>query len=435
MIVSKEFLKSKLYNDDGKAISARFTEKWISEIYPDFHSAILKDTEKFTELSYNQRVLIWVKDIIRDNTCKSCGSDLIKIYRGDWAEYCSRKCAQNDPEVKRKMVDNRTVSYEESIDKRNKTLEERYGPRKPKPKVTPKKSKPVDVVYSAPVLCDDIIKEQYIQNQTELFNFIKENSNSSVYVEWLSPLKRKISTESGLSIVLKSCYFDSDIIQERKRNDSTIYIWDDEWINNKTKVRNFILNKLNKTSRIGARKTKVVELSQDDYAKFLDTHHMQGSTTTKHRLGLIHNGEILSVMGFSNIQSNREKLLAYGENGYELTRFANKNVVGAFDKLLSHFLKNNVVGFISSFADLEIVSEVNNIYLSNGFTEAYRIKPDYKYFVPSENRRSHKFNFRKNRFAKMGFDIEGKTERDLAEEAGILRCFDLGKIQYIKILE
>jgi hypothetical protein len=205
-----------------------------------------------------------------------------------------------------------------------------------------------------------------------------------------------------------------------------VQIWEDEWKFNCGVVQQFIKNLLGVSEkRIGARSTKVVELTQSEYSKFLDANHMQGKATSKIRYGLVRGNMILAVMGFSKRPSNTEGV------GYMLDRFANTNVTGAFGKLLAKF-KAHYNTDIYSFADLQIVDRTNNIYLKNGFEEVKVLAPDYKYYHSSRTKvRKHKFGFRKANFKKMGFDIEGKTESQLAKEANIDRCYDSGKILYV----
>ena len=129
-------------------------------------------------------------------------------------------------------------------------------------------------------------------------------------------------------------------------------------------------------------------------------------------------------MGFKKIANNTVN------SGYELCRFANKNVVGGFSKLLKEFTRNFPNVDLYSFADLETVNPNNNVYIKNGFVEVSRIDTDYKYYNPRSKLREHKFGWRKSAFDKLGYDIVGKTEVDLALEAGLLKCWDSGKVVY-----
>lgn len=208
-----------------------------------------------------------------------------------------------------------------------------------------------------------------------------------------------------------------------------VQIWEDDWQNRQEVVKKFIRNLLIQNDRIGARKTQIVELTQPEFESFMNDNHMQGSTTVSVRLGLVYDGVVVSAMGFREIASNIK--LSREGIGYDLARFANTNVTGAFAKLFGHFLKMKNPDFVSSFGDLEIIDKRKNVYLTNGFVAVKTLEPDYRYFDYRTKKREHKFGFRKDKFAKLGYDIDGKTERQLAIEHKLLRCYDSGKVQYM----
>lgn len=213
-----------------------------------------------------------------------------------------------------------------------------------------------------------------------------------------------------------------------------IQIWEDDYLNHRERVLKTLSYKLGVIkSNINARDCLIVNLDKNTYDEFLDKNHMQGANgLNSFRLGLNHPSlGLVAVMGFKKKPSNVNK---YGNGSiYELTRFATNGVRGAFSKLLTNFKKLHQPDAIYSFADLEIVDANNNVYIKNGFIELDRIPPDYSYLTKTDIR-VHKFNFRKEYFKKLGLEIEGKTEYQLADEAGIRRCWDSGKICYVLFL-
>jgi hypothetical protein len=210
-----------------------------------------------------------------------------------------------------------------------------------------------------------------------------------------------------------------------------IQIWEDDWLYRQDKIKRFLSNALGyNISRIGARKTTVAEISPEEFERFMIENHMQGSVKAKYRIGLFKDGQLLSAMGFREIPSN---ITQYSTGrGIDLIRFANTNVTGAFTKLLCYFQRKYQYDYVISYADLEIVSPFKNVYSENGFDFVKEIKPDYRYFNQKTKIREHKFNWRKKAFKRIGLDIYGKTEFELADSAGLLRCYDSGKILYIK---
>lgn len=241
--------------------------------------------------------------------------------------------------------------------------------------------------------------------------------------------------ELNLGFEYNGCYYHSEAFKEKEYHQNKVIhfqnhgirmvqIWSDSWLYNQTRTKNFIKNVISPGKTVGARKCTIAELTTTSYRGFLDEMHMQGASGASVRYGLFYEGVLLSVMGFKKVSTNDSK------GGYELCRFANKNVVGGFSKLLKEFRRNFPNFDVYSFADLETVNPDNNVYVKNGFVEVDRIDTDYRYYNPRSKLREHKFGWRKSSFDKLGYDINGKTEVKLALEAGLLRCWDSGKIIY-----
>lgn len=216
-----------------------------------------------------------------------------------------------------------------------------------------------------------------------------------------------------------------------EQNISLLSIWEDEWaIDTKKKLwQNKILYMCNKSDlpRIHARKCSVVKLSFQDSKAFLDQYHLQGHQPFIHSFGLIYNNQLVQVMTFFNTRDNKPDQL-------ELNRFCSintHNVVGAFQKLLKHAVKNIDVSSVVSFSDNSY--STGKLYETTGFTLDSILTPDYKYVINSQ--RVHKQNFRKNKLAKM-FDLSESvvattSEWDIMQQHGIDRIWDCGKKRWI----
>jgi hypothetical protein len=285
--------------------------------------------------------------------------------------------------------------------------------------------------------------------ENELFQFIKTLCPDAVqsYREFFGKNGKELDVwipSKQIGIEFNGVYTHSDQskakdyhrtkhLQFRDAGIRYIQIWEDDWNYRNDKVKRFLTNALGASTlpRIGARKTRVVELSQSSFDAFLVNHHMQGTTKAKFRYGLMFDGDTVAVMGFKEIPSNVS--VRYGDGvGVELIRFANTTVSGAFTKLLTHFERNNPHHHILSYADLEIVSPFSNVYSKNGFRVVKEIQQDYRYYNQKTKTREHKFNWRKEAFKQYGFDIDKHTEFQMADKIGLLRCYDSGKILYIK---
>ena len=116
------------------------------------------------------------------------------------------------------------------------------------------------------------------------------------------------------------------------------------------------------------------------------------------------------------------------ENTYELLRFCNKLdtiVIGGADKLLSYFIKEYKPNEIVSYADRRWSQ--GKLYEKLNF-KLYNIStPNYFYVIGQQ--RFNRFNFRKDRLVKDGFD-SNKTEKQIMEERGIPRIYDCGCLCY-----
>jgi len=112
------------------------------------------------------------------------------------------------------------------------------------------------------------------------------------------------------------------------------------------------------------------------------------------------------------------------EGVYELLRFCNKigtSVVGGASKLLKHFIKNNNLKSIISYSDNS--RGVGNLYEKLGFDFIHETVPNYYYIINSM--KSHRFNYRKDKLVKDGYD-KSKTEVQIMNERGFYRIFDCG---------
>ena len=541
-----------VYSDNGRAINARMNESHLrANGYSQVVDQLLEATIDFADMTFTERLRMFVFEKIYVNHCKTCGTELRVWKKDDWKTFCSMSCAQNDPDVKARMLAGQSnVDWSEKIAKREATMREKYGysahsqseqakqefvertkaawsndekksqrlekrvqtnlekygvqhtsqrpeqrvisgqaisktwqerPAEEKAAIIEKyrKTRINDVAY-ATLISRELLEDLCVNKRMSALAISKHlncaESAAAYAIEKhglpYSPLQQQSSLEIELYEFVKSVdaramqsYWDKKEIDvfipelnlgfefngvywhsEAKRHTTYhsekvqyfydrdiryVQIWEDDWINNQDVVKKFIRNLLGQNDRIGARKTCIVELTQEQFSTFMEDNHMQGTTSAGIRLGLVYDDNIVAAMGFRNVASNVSSL---GKT-VELVRFANINVTGAFTKLLKHFERNFDYDYIKSFADLEIVDMRSNVYSKHGFVVEDTIPPDYRYYNYRTGMREHKFGYRKSTFQRLGFDIDGKTERELAIEYGLLRCYDSGKIKYTKKIE
>jgi hypothetical protein len=244
----------------------------------------------------------------------------------------------------------------------------------------------------------------------------------------------------GIGIEFNGLYWHSEIYKDnnyhlsksdlaKSKNINLFHIWEDDWIYKQDIVKSMILNKIGKTyNKIYGRKTEILEVNDNTLVReFLNKNHIQGFIGSKIKLGLYYNGELVSLMTFGNLrkslgQKNEEK-------SYELLRFCNKlntNVIGGASKLFKYFLNNYDYNKIISYSDLS--RSTGNMYKQLGFKLSHNSSPNYYYVINGV--RNHRFNFRKDKLIREGFD-PNKTEIQIMNERGFYRIFDCGMQKWI----
>lgn len=205
-----------------------------------------------------------------------------------------------------------------------------------------------------------------------------------------------------------------------------VTIWEDEWTSKREIVKSMISYKLGVSSskRVFARKTDVIDVNDKSKARdFLDTYHIQGSSSASKYIGLVDDqGDLVAVSAWTK-----------NGNTLYLERFATScSVVGGMGKLLKKgvaLAKDLGCDAIVTFADHQVSD--SGLYETLGFREDKELLPDYKYIIGSE--RKHKFGYRLKRFREdpMLQYVDGMTERELAQLNGIDRVWDCGKTRWV----
>ena len=134
-------------------------------------------------------------------------------------------------------------------------------------------------------------------------------------------------------------------------------------------------------------------------------------------------------MTFSKLRLPLNRKLLNNPDIYELTRFCNKlncNVIGGASKILKYFINKYNPIEIQTYSD-NLISD-GNLYKKLGFTYIHESKPGYWYVI--NGIREHRFNWRKQKLVKMGYDKE-KTENEIMMELGFLRIYNGGNKKWI----
>lgn len=207
-----------------------------------------------------------------------------------------------------------------------------------------------------------------------------------------------------------------------------VQIFEDQWVNKGDIIKSRISQLIGNSNKIWARKCKIDEINDNKLIRdFLESNHIGGFIGSGVKLGLFHNGELVSLMTFGNL---RKSLGQKSEEGHwELIRFCNKkntSVIGGASKLFKYFIKKYQPSYITSYAD-KMWSDNNNMYEKIGMTFIRETKPSYFYIVGGM--RKNRFNYRKDKLLTFGFD-KSLSEYEICKMCGIRRIYDCGTIKY-----
>lgn len=262
--------------------------------------------------------------------------------------------------------------------------------------------------------------------ESDLYNFIKSIYDGEIIQSYRDGLEIDIYLPHlKLGFEFNGLYWHSDKYKDKwyhlnktkhfsELGIRIIHIWEDDWRDRREIIKSQINNLLNKNNRIFARKCDIVVLST--VSEFLNCNHIQGVDYSKVKLGLLFNGQLVSVMTFNKLEGRN----SMGDGEWNLSRFCNKlnhNVIGGASKLLNYFVKNWRVKRVISYADRDW--SLGGLYENLEFIRVSESRPDYKYLVGGV--RVHKSKYKKS--------VTGISESKL----DIPKIWDCGKLKFEKL--
>lgn len=240
----------------------------------------------------------------------------------------------------------------------------------------------------------------------------------------IKPLEIDIFIPSQrVGIEFNGLYWHSELFKDKKyhlnklraaqaANIRLVNMFEDEWVEKKDICKSMIVHMLGQTeNKIHARKCVVVEVDKKTRREFFEQNHIMGDTGANKAFGLEYNGEIISVVSL-------RKALGY-TGSLELARYATKlnhSVSGGFSKLL-----RKVVDFCKLEGAKELITyslnshATGDVYKKSGFE--YVKDTDVDYWYVEGTRRVSRMKYRAR---------PGKSEKEVAEEAGVLKIYGCG---------
>lgn len=282
--------------------------------------------------------------------------------------------------------------------------------------------------------------------EIQLLNFIQENYKGEILTnqrDLIPPYEIDIYLPHlNISFEFNGLYWHSELNKDKnyhylkskmceERDIQLIHVWEDDWIYNQEIVKSMILNKLSMNSdKIYARKCEIKEISDNKLIrKFLDQNHIQGFVGSNIKLGLFYENELVSLMTFGKLRQSMGYIPT--DNDYELIRFCNKlntSVIGGASKLFKYFIRHYKYNSIISYSDNS--HSLGNLYENLGF-KLHHDKIKLNYYWVIDNKREHRYNYRKSKLVKKGYD-PNKSEREIMyEDVGSYRIWGSGNKKWI----
>jgi hypothetical protein len=277
------------------------------------------------------------------------------------------------------------------------------------------------------------------QGEQELLEYIQ-----SLYQGWIIENDRTILEGQELDIVLPDLglafeyngayWHSSDKKHKHYHQQKTksveefgyqlIHIHEYQWQYNQPIVKQKIQHLLQPQPRIGARKTRVQQVTWQEAKGFLETTHIQGAgAPTGYNFGLYYQDKLVALITFAKPRFNHNYDL-------ELVRYSTSQPVqGGCSRLLAHAQKTLQFRSLVTYA-LQDWSQ-GNLYRTLGFELQGLTEPNYSYYRGSQ--RITRYQAQKHRLPKLLEQYDSQlTEVENMLANGYHQVFDSGNQVWAK---
>lgn len=405
-------------NKNNKYINHKKIKSNSNELFSiiDYTKNLIPLDEK--DFKMNQRFYIIFNDIKTIPTC-SCGNPLkfINFFKG-YQQECKRSCKnkqriekiKKDVFEKQKMV----ILTDENVLKNNifniKCLS-----------CNTTHSRELTNKRWSNIYCPECFKDPNISKEEKsVLNYIKENYTGEIIENYkienleldifLPEVKLGIEYNGILWHTFGTKFpqnYEKENNQKYKHYNKTkkcfdmgiklLHINSDEWLDsNKKEIwKSILLNNLNKSKKIYARKCELVEnVKYVESRNFLDENHLQGNVNSPIRIGLYYENELICLMTFSKPRFSKNY-------EYELIRFCNKKnhqVIGGASKIFKFFVEKYRPKNVISYADLRYSD--GKLYKNLKFEFLKFSGIDYFYINPSNMQKINRIHAQKHKLKK-----------------------------------
>ena len=443
-----KFINEILSREDKKLIHylfLKFKDEFLSILYLTKNIKPIEFKNSIKSFNFSERMFIIKENLLEIPKCKNCNNNrkFENIIVGYKQTCTSQKCwhesivtLKNKKKLKKFNANGYLQIYDDVY----------YG----KGSETNIKCSQCNLIFknsfgngiTSKILCPICDKDKIIirsQCEYEILEFLKENG-----IEEIEHNKRKTIAPFELDIFIpklklaieyNGLYWHKDdksrhIEKTKKCKEigiELIQIFEDEWLCKKEIIKSIILNRIHKCKNIiYARKCIIKEIDTKIKNEFLDNNHIQGADSSKVKLGLFYNDELVSIMTFG-----KRSITGSKDIPMEMIRFCSKleySVVGGASKLFSHFINNFSYDKIISYADIRLFS--GSLYEQLGFKLKHQSSPNYWYFK-NNIQRIHRAKFQKHKLPKLleNFNID-LTEHENMKLHGWNMIWDCGNYVY-----
>lgn len=214
-------------------------------------------------------------------------------------------------------------------------------------------------------------------------------------------------------------YHKNKMMQCRKLGIKLISFTDLDWYENEDLCKSMIKHSLGMSSRIYARKCKLVSVSPKEARVFFELNHIDGHVNASHYIGLEYQGEVVSCLSISKSRFDLDF-------EHEVIRFASKMntaVIGGFSKMLKSFKTKSIMTYSNNLYGH------GGVYEASGFHKISETTPGYKYYKSGklysrQQFQKHKLSSKLEKFDPM------KTEWENMVLNGYDRIWDCGNIKW-----
>jgi hypothetical protein len=402
----KSILTNKIGRINSRALSRQYFDK-IDKV--KIWDTFIENTLHLESYSYSDRIKFLDAGHLTELPKCACGND-ITILDHKVSKFCSVKCSLADPTRSEKISKTKQSADNKSItEKRKKTMMEKYGVE------FNSQRQDIKHLWTKPKLTESIVSlledKEWLHHHYNVLGksgselgeelgihygtvlsyckthgfVIQKNYNVSKeekkLLAWLKSLD--ICVEHGrqdllvgkleidcfvpsknVGIEMNGIYWHSDKFNDQNKhiyktniadskNISLIQITDYDWRTKEDIVKSIIKNKLGLNDRVlYARKCFVKDVSVPEEKEFLFKNHIQGHIGSKIKLGLYYEDELVQLLTFGKPRFDEH-------HEWEILRSCSLNgvtVVGGFDKLIDHFIKNYCPKSIISYVDRQYFS-------------------------------------------------------------------------------